>query len=172
VLPLWSAAVDPRVLAARAAPPVHGQRLFDASAAGVRTLRGHGIEHLLIDRGGAPIRLDLIAGTALAGPVSLCFELAHDDRLAERLAALRAFATRPALPERGPWQRGLLALHAHDARAAGASLRDIAEVLLGPGDWPGDGDHRKSRVRRMIATGERMVGAGAPAILLEGRRRA
>ena len=59
----------------------------------------------------------------------------------------------------------LFALQAVDARSEGASLRETAASILGPGDWPGDGEHRKSLVRRMIATGERIIQAGPRAIL-------
>ncbi|QPI71957.1 DNA -binding domain-containing protein [Sphingobium sp. Cam5-1] len=59
----------------------------------------------------------------------------------------------------------LLGLWSVDARRAGASLRDIADLLLGPGDWPGDGEYRKSRARRLLAAGEAMIRGGPSAIL-------
>jgi hypothetical protein len=60
-----------------------------------------------------------------------------------------------------------VSLHAHDAREAGASLRDIAELLLGPGDWPGDGEWRKSQARRLVQAGASLIRSGPRSILME-----
>jgi hypothetical protein len=153
----------------RAVKPLDGHtRLFDAPSADARTVRGPHGEHLLIDRGGDVIRLDVVEGTTAAGPVALRFELADDDRLAAQLAAIRTFrATTPNGHRHMRLARRLFALQAVDARDSGASLREIADLLLGPGDWPGDGEHRKSLVRRLIAAGIRMVCSGPRAILWE-----
>lgn len=59
-------------------------------------------------------------------------------------------------------------MNAVDGRDAGASLKDIADHVLGPGDWPGDGEHRKSMIRRMIVNGDRMLSVGPRAILAVG----
>ncbi|WCM25941.1 DUF2285 domain-containing protein [Sphingomonas sp. QA11] len=129
-----------------------------------------GQEHVRIDRPAGVIRLDVVSGSLRAGPVTLTFEIAYDDRLAIQLSALRDFemaisrdgAGSPG-PERLP---GLLAaLQAVDAHAAGARLRTIADLLLGEGDWPGDGEYRKSRVRRILAVGEQLLRAGPLPIL-------
>ena len=167
MLPVWSAAADPRVLAVRASPSGgRDQRSFAMIREAGRVVRGSAGEHVLVERGGAVFRLDVIEGTVLAGPVSLRFDLPDDCRLEERLAVIRAFVGRPAVTRHHLQFAGRLqALHAADARAAGASLREIADGLFGHGDWPGDGEHRKSLVRRMIATGERMVRAGPRAVL-------
>ena len=126
-------------------------------------------EHVLIDRGSTPFRLDVLEGTISKGPVSLHFELANDWRLAEKLAVIGAFVGKTSEPRHHLRLAGRLrALQANDARAAGLSLREIADILLGPGDWPGDGEHRKSLVRRMIATGERMVRDGPRTVLAGG----
>ncbi|GAA0317734.1 hypothetical protein GCM10009087_30140 [Sphingomonas oligophenolica] len=171
MLPIWSAAIDPRVLAVRALEPVAaaGARLFDALAVDARFVRGPHAEHLLIERGGEVIRLDVIDGTAVAGPVTLRFDLPDDDRLPAQISTLSAYrrATVPA-PRHAQLGNRLLALQATDARSIGASLRDIADIILGPGTWPGEGEHRKSHVRRMLVAGERMIGAG-PRPILAGR---
>jgi hypothetical protein len=39
--------------------------------------------------------------------------------------------------------------------------------VLGPGAWPGDGEHRKSLVRRMIAAGDQMIRAGPAGALVD-----
>src|SRR3546814_3500710 len=68
VLPIWSAGVDPRVLAVRAVQPVDatGERVFDALSGDTRIVRGPHAEHLLIDCGGEVIRPDVMDGTAAA----------------------------------------------------------------------------------------------------------
>src|SRR3546814_3769309 len=88
----WAAGVDPRVLAGRAVQPVDatGERVFDALSGDTRIVRGPHAEHLLIDCGGEVIRLDVIDGTAAAGPVTLHFDLSDDHRLDTQIAAIRA----------------------------------------------------------------------------------
>jgi hypothetical protein len=165
VLPIWSAAIDPRVLAVRAVRDVGRSGLtFDANSC-TRLLRGPSMEHLLIDRGGDLVRLDVIEGSVAGGPVALRFDLADDDRLDFRIAALRLFRGSPPARGHARLTGRLRALHAADMQDTGASLRDIADVLLGPGDWPGDGEHRKSQVRRLIVAGQDMKRRGARAIL-------
>ena len=164
---MWSATVDPRVLVVRAeAASGERARCLDAASSGARTLVGSVCEHLLLLRGGSPVRLDVIAGTTMAGPVVLHYDVVDDDRLPVRLTAIRSFAAPPAIGRRQvQLAQRLLALHALDARQMGASLREVADLVLGRGEWPGDGEHRKSLVRRLIAAGERMIRAGPPAIL-------
>ena len=159
---MWSADVDPRVLDVRAIKPMDGDtRLFDAASADTRIMRGSEREHLLIDRGGELVRLDVVEGTTAAGAVALRFELADDDRIDLQIAAIRSFRSATATGHRHLRQAGrLLALQATDARDAGASLRETANILLGPGAWPGDGEHRKSYVRRLLDAGSRMIDTG------------
>ncbi|ARS28742.1 hypothetical protein KC8_15785 [Sphingomonas sp. KC8] len=113
--------------------------------------------------------MDVIEGTLRDGPVSLGFELQYGPRFPVQLAAAREFDALfvqeclPLPPRR--LTEMLLALQAYDARTTGASLRIIAQDLLGPGDWPGDGEFRKSRARRLVAMGAALVRAGPHAIL-------
>lgn len=164
---MWAAVADPRVVAARTGRIGPGDaHAFDGAVAAVRAIRGHVHEHLLIERNGVVTRLDIIEGSALAGPVSLHFDLANDAHLETRIDAIRAFMAMTGAPHpRLQLARCLHALHAADARETGASLREVADLILGPGHWPGGGEHRKSCVRRMVATGERMVRAGPRAVL-------
>lgn len=164
---MWSAAVDPRVLTVRALKPSDGYaRLFDARSVNARTVRGSQSEHLLIDRGGEPVRLDVIEGSTATGPVALHFDLADDDRLDTQIAAICAFCdTTPADRRHVRLAHRLLALQAVDARDAGASLRGIADIVLGPGDWPGDGECRKSHVRRLLNAGSLIMRSGPREIL-------
>jgi hypothetical protein len=173
VLPIWSAAVDPRVLTVRASMPgdLAGGRLFDASWSETHIVNGPSGQHLLIDRGDDLVRLDVIDGTAAAGPVVLSYDLPDDDRLDVRLSALRSLHhPAPVARSHSQLARRLLALLAVDARDAGASLREIAGTVLGPGAWPGDGEHRKSLVRRMLAAGDRMIRAGPAGVLIDRPR--
>ena len=169
VLRLWSAAADQRVLTARAVRPSGRDcRLFDGRSSDVRIVRGSDCEYLLVDRGGAGVRIDVIEGSVAAGRVILRFDLTDDDRLETRVAAIHTFRNGDTKRRRYPQLAGrLLALQAVDVHDAGASLREIAEHLLGPGTWPGDGEHRKSLVRRLVVTGAAMIRAG-PHVVLGG----
>ena len=169
---MWSAALDPCVLTIRFAKPAgEDSRLFDPRSSTVRTVSSPISEHMLIDRGGEVIRLDVMKGFPVALPVMLRFDLADDNRVDGQLAAICALrAAKPIERRHVRLARRLLALQAADARDAGISLREIADMLVGPGDWPGDGEHRKSHVRRLIVTGQRMIQAG-PRTILSGRDR-
>lgn len=133
-----------------------------------RYLRGRDAEHLLIVRGNELFRLDVIAGTLAAGPVSLRFDIAQDDRLPAQLSTIGRYC-HTGSPVRRHVRMGnrLLALAAVDACEAGASLREAADIVLGSGPWPGEGEHRKSMIRRMIAAGERLIRAGPAAVLVD-----
>lgn len=116
--------------------------------------------------GGALFGIDLIDCAMPEEAVDLQFGIADDDRFDAQIATLsrllgrnRVERNRPALLSH------FLALQARDAATAGLSLREIAAFLLGPGEWPGDGEHRKSRVRRLVASGEQLLRAGPRAIL-------
>lgn len=162
--------MDPCVLIARAVAakgrPAHA---FDPSRHDRRIVKGASFEHVLLDSERASVRLDLVEGSLTAGPVLLRFDIASDERLAHQLDAISSlWQPRPALRQE-QMARRLLGLQAHDLRGAGASLRETARLVLGPGDWPGTGDHRKSLVRRMIAAGARMIADG-PGAVLNARR--
>lgn len=160
--------MHPGVLVACAAAPTEaGERLFDARSLDVRRVCGASGEHLVVDHCGEPIRIDVVDGTTMAGPVVLRFHLADDDRLEHQFAAIRALRNSAAPRRHLRLARRLLALQATDAYGADASLREIADLVLGPGDWPGDGEHRKSCVRRLLVQGRAMLHAGARAILMD-----
>lgn len=166
-MPLWSAAVEPRVISARALPAADGgPRTLDPASLRARVVAAEGVEHLAVERRGGIVRLDVVEGTTCKGPVTVRFLLDDDARLAAQLATLATWRGRtPAGGRYSRLSQRLVALHAVDARNAGASLRETADLLLGAGDWPGDGEHRKSRVRRLLATGQELIGAGPEAIL-------
>lgn len=162
------------MLTARAeACPTGDGRRFKADCATDRLLRLPSVEHLLIDRGGEPVRLDVVEGTTTAGPVRLHFDLCDDDTLEGRISAIRTLRGDRPVRRHAQLAHRLLSLHAVDARDDGASLKDIAEIVVGPGDWPGAGDHRKSMARRLVASGDRILRAGPRAVLKggDGRQR-
>jgi len=168
VLPIWSAALDPCVLRARVAnrhtdTPWH----FDARSRGARRVWGREGEHIAFDCGGDVARIDLVQGRLPAPPVLLRFEIIADETLGRQISALRRIYF-PSPPGRQAkrLQRQHMTLLAADARSVGASLREIAELFLGPGDWPGDGEHRKSMARRLVAAGITLC-AGGPAAILQ-----
>lgn len=175
VRPIWSAAVDPRVLIVRAKilpdPPVGGPALegFDLRHFSHDVFVGADREHIRIDFHNMVVRFDVTEGTMRAGPISLKFELPYGRQIGVQLDTLHRFAMfhrQPgAVDSHTRFANMLLALHAFDARTFGASLRDIADWLLGDGDWPGDGEHRKSRARRLVIAGEAMVVQGHRKIL-------
>lgn len=169
---MWSAGADPRVLTARAAPHDggDGSYRFDRHDFPTRVVVGPTSEHMLIAHRSVVVRLDVIEGTVLDGPVSLRVEVSCGPRLPAQLSAAAEIGDPLAgathcLRRHRRLADVLLALQAHDARECGASLREIACELLGPGEWPGDGEHRKSRARRLIETGRALVLAGPGAVL-------
>lgn len=169
VRPIWSAAMDPCVLRARAVPATNNASYaFDASLLAARIAIGTSCEHVLLDAVGGPVRLEVIEGTMIAGPVALRFDVICDDRLPHQLAALQRLSRPSPYRRHEQLARKLFSLEAFDTHAAGATLRETARLVLGPGDWPGTGDHRKSQVRRMIAAGARMIEEG-PGAVLNGR---
>lgn len=162
---MWSAAVDPRVLTAHTVPTSgeSAKGVFALSPVARRMWTSR-TEHLLIDRGEL-LRVDLVHHVAVGGKFRLHFDLPDDDWLKQRITVIGSLRGRRHHGVHLQLARRLLSLNAVDGRDAGASLKDIADHVLGPGDWPGDGEHRKSMIRRMIASGDLMLLAGPRAIL-------
>lgn len=167
VTPLWSSAVDPCVLSARVLENAScNARRFDLASPSVRRLCGRSVDYLRVDYGNDPVRIDVLAGCGASRHIAFRFELDDDENLDAKFACLRALrAPSPGESRNTALVRKLPALIALDAWDAGLSLRDVADTLLGSGDWPGDGEHRKSRVRRLIAMGKQMLHAGPQGIL-------
>jgi hypothetical protein len=145
---------------------------FDIGAFGHRAAIAEGAEHVLIRCGDCSLRLDVVEGSVLAGPAMLEPSVALD-KLNPQIVAVRRLEallrdvhapheSDPRLP------RLVLALRALDGLAEGASLRELAFGIFGERDWPGDGEHVKSRVRRLAKLSKDLMRAG-PAGVLAGR---
>lgn len=172
---LWSAAVDPsvlRVLVMRSCEP--GAR-FDLRDSRVPTalVTAGDCEHVLLGRGGTTVRLDVVAGSLLDGPVSLAHDLALADEPA--MAALRRFlhfCRVGVLPAYSPpasqrLGRQAVILRVADALAQGASIRDVGIMLYGAErvskEWADEA--LKSQCRRLIAMARAMMRGGYKSLL-------
>jgi hypothetical protein len=134
-------------------------------------------EHLVLGDGLRRLRLDVAGGTMLGGPVRLRFRFeglrAIDTPLLtlRRLAALDRLGRMPQTlyPADRRAARWTLALRASDAQRAGATQREVAELLLGPdrvrADWNAGTDYMRSQVRRLLRFGARMTRGGWRALL-------
>lgn len=148
------------------ARPVVGVHGVDLRRFGSRIASDRHGEHVHLVIGGESFRLDVVGGSLAAGPVNLDYLIAQDGRLARQLETVRRLDARLAgravkRREGAGWmQRRAAALRAWDARAADASLREIAVMLCGPGEWPGPGECRKSAARRFVTMGERLIAEG------------
>lgn len=168
--PLWSADVDPCVLSANA-DPASSDSAVDLAAFARRVMHGGDVEHVHLVMSDTVFRLDVRRGSICADPCALTFLLAHNARLPRQLETLRrldallAGRTMPSEAGMTRFSRLATALRAWDLRVGGASLRQVADELWGPGDWPGPGEHRKSAVRRHVERGERLVAGGPRPIL-------
>jgi hypothetical protein len=167
---MWRADVDARVLsvAARASTALDATniRRFDP-----RILPDADGEHVRFIVRGEVFRLDVVSGTVMSGPAHLTYLLARDGRLTRQMDTIQRLER--GLAGTAPGQvegasrlvRSAMALRARDARAGDASLREIATELLGPDEWPGPGEYRKSAIRRLVSMGESLVRQGPLPIL-------
>lgn len=169
--PIWSESVDPAVLIACCRPCTAEEPLsFSLEGHTAQIAIGFSREHIRLEDAGKPIRLDIIDGSVLNGPVILEPVLSLRPDLHWQLTTvqqLQAMLTgRHYSPRPDPrFARLLLALRALDACAEGASLRTIAQELLHAHDWPGDGEFVKSRARRLVCLAKALYRAGPRGVL-------
>lgn len=173
---MWSAGVDPGVLAVRAEPAPPGDA--DAFALGqwghwATLVRGDGgSEHLALSDGWRRIRIDVVEGTLAGGHVRLHYLLSGFAGLEPRLLAARRLRAlwerrrfvRALFPSMAGLPRRLEALRVADALADGASYREIACALFGEArvraEWRAGSEFMLSRVRRRVAEAQRMTAGG------------
>lgn len=129
-----------------------------------------GCQHVRVDLAAEPLRLDVVEGDLAAGPalvepvVDTARSLEEQFGSIRRLAAVLRGEELPVV-EDTRLRRLVSALRVADALAAGASQREIGLGALDGADWPGDGEHLKSRVRRMIPLAAELVCAGWRGVL-------
>lgn len=171
VTPIWSVDVDPCVLRVRChACQAGDDGAFDIRRHHVRVARGCRGEHVCIEVGGEPIRLDAIDGSVLGGPVQIEAAIMAGRNLDAQISSLkRVDRIVRGIDARAPPDRHLarlaLALRTLDARTCGASLRTIAGVILAAPEWPGDGECVKSSARRLVALADALRCAGPASIV-------
>ncbi|GLV24714.1 DNA -binding domain-containing protein [Sphingobium sp. TomTYG45] len=178
---LWSSALDPSILRCLAVPAAIGQAgAFNLELCGEKAVvvkGGAGAEHILIGARPGGLRIDLLEGTLLQGPVMLRYDFSAADDIEPSLTTLRAFhhlcrmgkLSHRAIKKRQRDRRVVDALRTHDALQAGASIRDVGILLFGAGrvaeEWGAPGEALKSQCRRMIALARRMAGGGYRCLL-------
>jgi hypothetical protein len=168
-VPIWTAAANPRLLtvvAARSGPAL------DLAGIGHRAVSTRDRRHVLLHLPRATLQLEGLDGALEEGPHSVSALIDYGRFLEPQLESVRrldAFLQGREHPAEMETRFGRLveALQVGDAIAAGASQRDIGLGVYG-GEWPGDGEHLKSRVRRMIPLAADLVHAG-PRGVLTGR---
>ena len=142
---------------------------------GVFQLDAPGGQHLIVRRHGSPeLALWLPAGLApaIGEPFGLYLhaDSHHRDRLRAASLLARGIGRGPPLPRARHSQAHRLAamLCVHDLTSAGASLRDVADILLDPlpDDWRISSE--RSDLRRLADVGARMVAGDYRSLL--GRR--
>jgi hypothetical protein len=166
--PIWAASIDPYVISAR---------IFLSSNQDVRSrwdrlirssVERNDVIHARLELPDGPLRLDVI-GEHWPFPVgiepaidlrrALAPQMCTGFRLAHWIRGDLALQTRDSELER--W---VTALRVSDALDGGASQREIGLGIYG-GDWPGDGEHLKSRVRRLITMARKLLSTGPRGIL-------
>lgn len=175
--PLWCAAADPYVLAAKARPS-SGAGGFDVSAMACATvLVTSDAEHWLFADGTSQLRLDVVQGTLRRGPVRLTIQLGLPVEVPlaavqRRVAALGRKALAPGLfPAERKAVRWAQVLRVHDALVEAAPQRAIADVLFGIGEverWRVTAPSWRRRVQRLVDAARRAAAAD-PCDWLRGR---
>ncbi|RSU90882.1 DUF2285 domain-containing protein [Sphingomonas koreensis] len=166
VVPLWTGAMDPFVLDLRG--DADGC-LLDLSHVSHRMVRTDSHTHLLLELAAGTIQLGLLgaeddrAAVWIRPTIDLSRPIEPQFHSTRRLAALLDGAPEP-VPREAKLTRLVAALRVVDALADGAGQREIGLGIFGD-DWPGDGEHLKSRVRRMILSANALALTGPRAVL-------
>lgn len=130
----------------------------------------HGAEHWLLSNGFHAIRFDCVDGSLSAGPAPLRWSI---DGIIDAEPAVLTLRRLLAVVRKGDFlgtsfnretraARWALTLRVSDAIAAGASQREIAEVLFavsGP-KWRVEAASWRLRVQRLVASARRFAVAG------------
>ena len=182
---MWCAAYDPLVLCVDADRVAHSDSGFDLSRLAQFTtvaIDGKGHEHIVISNGLRRIRIDVVSGSLVDGPVALRIVCADMYRLKAAATTMDKLASlcqhQRFMPvhfrEDRRCARWIAALRVHDGLCAGASQREIAIALYGhkrvANDWYDDNDVMRASVRRLIRTA-RTLACGQYRSLMTVQRR-
>lgn len=165
---LWTAEADPCVLRVRASCRAVGTAGINLSRSLSCAVPGECCVHVRFHLPDGDLRLDLVHGVILGGPQAIEPAIDLGRAIEPQVASLRRLQAlmRDGLAAVSDQRLNRLveALRVADAIAAGASLRDIGFGAFGD-DWPGDGEHLKSRVRRRIQLAAELASAGPRKVL-------
>lgn len=187
---LWRADLDPGALSVVARPAGPGEpdglplhRLQDWLSI-VRDADGQ--EHAVLSDGLHHIRLEVEEGTLAHGPVVLHYRLQGLRDAGAKLASVRRLAALcldrcfPAalFPADPLGERSISLLRVADAVRAGASHREVGDLLFGAertrSEWYGRSESLRSRVRRLVGEARRLAAGGYRRLMREadvGERR-
>lgn len=180
---IWRADLDPGALSVLAVPAEAGHPdAIDASALTpwLTVVRDANGEHAVLSDGWHHIRIDIALGSlAAGGPVVLHYDLHGIASAQSKILPLRRLLdlcrhrrfSHALYPPDRRLDRLIQALRVHDAVTAGASQREIAQVLFGPAVDDASGrrsDSLRSRVRRLVADA-RVLARGGYRVLMTRR---
>ena len=182
---MWRADYDPFVLRIHAEPADSADAGFDLKQLAefsTVVVQPDGQQHIVVSDGFNHIRIDVVSGSLIDGPVRLsvvCDSLRQIkasatamQRLASVLQYHRFIPT--YFPADRRCARWIKALRTYDGLCAGASHRDIAFMLFGAdtvaNDWDADSDFMRSGVRRIIATAKALAQGGYLTLINDGCR--
>lgn len=171
---IWRADLDPGAIAANAVAAASSDPdAIDATQVSrwlSAAVDEAGVEHVVLSDGWQHIRLDIERGSLLAGiPVILHYRLVGLVNIEPQLLPLRRLLAlvrhrrflRSLATKDARIPRHLQALRVYDALGAGASQREIAEVLFGSVAESVDrADSLRSRVRRLAREAKGMASGG------------
>lgn len=172
--PLWRSDFNPQVLVSELGRSGAGEGELNLNHLShlAHVFPDGEIDHLLLTDGLHAIRVDAPRGTFSGQP--LCFRFSVD-RLGSSEVQLLALRRLLVLVRNGCFARSLhrreprarrwiLQLRAHDALAAGAEIREIAEVLLGRSSagtgWRTRDPSLRSQAQRMVRSARLMAQGG------------
>jgi hypothetical protein len=177
---IWHWQVDTSTPVLSAVPATcDDERSFDLQKLQLPALmveQADGVKHVLIVDGRRALRLAVLDGDLLSGPVCFQYRLpapaaasANLDNL-RGLVALRQSGRLPKArrtpPKAGRW---IQTVRAFDARSAGVSQREIARLLFGEDrvrqDWNGPSDYMRVRVQHLIRRANALIAGGYRALL-------
>jgi hypothetical protein len=179
--PLWRSEAHDLVLKVVAEPCEPGDEafLFHRVAEAATIVRGSAGEHLLLSDGRRNVRLDILRGSVLAGPVRLRYQLSGMRTVDAHLLVLRRLLSfwrsgrfsRLLHPPEARASRLVLMLRVYDAMQAGATQREIAASLLdrdaGEERWRVKTPGLRSRVQRLVRAARAAAAGGYTAFLKE-----